>query len=120
MKLLNKVGVVVAFLAGAGIVWLVAEEMRNSLYVYIGVLFLATVMYLVNRLDGMNERLMDVQVSLDGLRQYLYQIDPQFDDERAWDTEGDLTDFIGLTKVQKEKSEKGLRTLRTRFTGEEI
>lgn len=57
--------------------------------------------------------------ALDGLREYLYEIDPQFDDERetARAFENDEHIFAGMDdlKLLMNKREQGKRTLNTTF-----
>ena len=80
----------------------------------------------------LNERLRDVHRKLDivleefnGLREYLYEIDPQFDDERESSARihADPPESLsGLDDVNLLKSKRaaGKRTLNTRFSGEPI
>ena len=57
----------------------------------------------------------------EGLRRYLYELDPQFEEELAFERElwsSDSDPFSGsiLHKIQEEKKERGDRTLDTRFS----
>ena len=80
----------------------------------------------------LNERLKSVQAKLDsvldqfnGLREYLYEIDPQFDDEREFSERfehhlcsPDSNDmFAGMNDMEliREKEKTGKRTLNTPF-----
>jgi len=80
----------------------------------------------------LNERLKSVHVKLDalldqfnGLRQYLYEIDPQFDDERestarfekhmSDPSKGDIFSGMDDMELMREKEKGGKRTLNTPF-----
>jgi len=73
------------------------------------------------RLKNMQRQLDLVLSNFDGLRNYLYEIDPQFDDERHSDN--DLADidanpmaaYDDLQLLQRKES-AGRRTLNTRFS----
>lgn len=76
--------------------------------------------YLNLRLQSVHEKLDDVLDAFDGLRRYLYEIDPQFDEERL-----SMKNFLSGTggmfagneanKLEKEKKALGKRTLNTSF-----
>ncbi|MEJ1958041.1 MAG: hypothetical protein WDM70_00040 [Nitrosomonadales bacterium] len=59
--------------------------------------------------------------ALDGLRNYLYEIDPQFDDERESDANFKNNDsmFAGMNDMEliRKKEAEGKRTLNTPFIG---
>lgn len=88
------------------------------------VLWFAHGWYLNTRLERVHAKLDAVLEDFGGLRKYLYEIDPQFDDEReaASTFEASLdkpgVSFAGLDALQLEqrKRERGLRTLDTPFT----
>ena len=74
-------------------------------------------------LAPVDKKLDDVLAQLEGLRQYLYEIDPQFDDERASNAQmeadrqspeggvGAMFDSF----LMRDKEDAGKRTLNTRF-----
>lgn len=67
---------------------------------------------LVQKVDALSE-------DLDGLRVYLYEIDPQFDDERRARAIAETVDHFAAEKsyedLLKRKKEAGMRVLSTRF-----
>lgn len=71
--------------------------------------------YLNDRLASVHEKLDRVSEQLEGLRQYLYEIDPQFDDERRAQksTEADTVDQ--LVDIIHQKEATGRRTLYSPF-----
>lgn len=75
--------------------------------------------YLSLRLKQANRKLDSLQQSFEGLREYLYEIDPQFDDERRsqHDFEYNQALFSGMkeTELQRKKRVAGKRTLVTPF-----
>jgi len=79
--------------------------------------------YLNTRLDRVHAKLDRVLECFDGLRQYLYEIDPQFDEERGLladldkSVETSSVSFSGmnLMELTKKKEETGKRTLNTPF-----
>jgi hypothetical protein len=87
------------------------------------VLWFAHGWYLNQRLKHVHEKLELVLEAFDGLRDYLYEIDPQFNDERqllddlheSLDT-GSMS-FSGMNQMEliKKKKEAGKRTLNTPF-----
>ena len=89
------------------------------------VLWFANGWYLNQRLKEVHERLDSVLNQLNGLRQYLYEIDPQFEDERvsAARFEASMADpksndlFSGMRYMEllEEKEKSGKRTLNTPF-----
>jgi hypothetical protein len=75
--------------------------------------------YLNLRLQKVHDKLDLVLESFNGLRDYLYEIDPQFDDERVNREafESGAHTFAGMDDhdLLKRKSELGQRTLSTSF-----
>ena len=73
--------------------------------------------YLNERLKLVHERLERTLEAFDGLRDYLYEIDPQFDDEReSWRAfNNDESTFAGMNHMEliRKKEEAGKRTLTT-------
>ena len=83
-------------------------------------LWFATGWYLNERLKFVHKKLDAVLESFDGLREYLYEIDPQFSDERQLLIEAfaeDGSPFAGKAHMDlmAEKNSEGFRTLRTNF-----
>jgi hypothetical protein len=83
------------------------------------VLWFAHGWYLNERLDRVHAKLDRLMESFDGLRDYLYEIDPQFDDEResrrAFEKNESM--FAGMNDMELllQKEASGKRTLTTRF-----
>lgn len=81
--------------------------------------------YLNERLKSVHAKLDNVLDQFNGLREYLYAIDPQFDDEREsrdrFEThmsDSDSSDmFAGMNDMEliREKEKAGKRTLNTPF-----
>lgn len=79
--------------------------------------------YMNDRLKKVHEKLDGVHDKLNGLRAYLYEIDPQFADERALseqfyaDQGGTTTSFSGaeLSALRTKKKQHGVRNLDTPF-----
>ena len=75
--------------------------------------------YLNERLKRVHEKLDRVLEAFDGLRNYLYEIDPQFDDERESQRafENNESMFSGMNDLEliRRKEEEGKRTLNTPF-----
>ena len=91
---------------------------RTIVVVAVGLWF-AQGWYLNSRLENVHKKL-DRIVSLFGsLREYLYEIDPQFDDERqaGKDFAHESSMFSGVDdlRLQQEKKREGRRTLNTPF-----
>lgn len=87
-------------------------------------LWFANGWYLNNRLRDVHRKLDLTLECLDGLKEYLYEIDPQFDDERELNQElADSLDgkpanvFAGMEHMEliKRKESAGRRTLLTPF-----
>jgi hypothetical protein len=80
--------------------------------------------YLNTRLQVVHKKLDDILDQFEGLRRYLYEIDPQFDDERSLSDEFDGklakgvdTGFSAPAHIAllERKEKRGRRTLTTRF-----
>lgn len=73
--------------------------------------------YLNERLKNVHKKLDRVIEAFDGLRDYLYEIDPQFDDERKSliAFENDESIFAGMSDMEltTKKEQDGKRTLNT-------
>lgn len=88
-------------------------------------LWFAHVWYLNERLKSVHNKLDSVLDQFNGLREYLYSIDPQFDDERESRdrfemhmSDSDSSDlFAGMSDMEliREKEKAGKRTLNTPF-----
>jgi hypothetical protein len=86
-------------------------------------LWFANGWYLNTRLLRVHEKLDRVLEAFDGLRQYLYEIDPQFDDERQLlgelhgSLETNTLSFSGMnhSELTKRKKLDGKRTLNSSF-----
>ena len=83
------------------------------------VLWFAHGWYLNERLRGVHKKLDLLCENFDGLREYLYEKDSQFDDERESDRgvhEGN-SPFTGMSDIEllKRKRAEGRRTLNTPF-----
>ena len=86
-------------------------------------LWFAVSWYLNGRLALVHKRLDQIDQQFEGLRQYLYEIDPQFDDERGSSErlndvlERDVFSFAGLHDMEllQRKKAEGRRTLNTIF-----
>ena len=81
--------------------------------------------YLNERLKSVHAKLDSVLDQFNGLREYLYEIDPQFDDEResherfathmSDPSKGDMFAGMDDMELMREKKKTGKRTLFTRF-----
>ena len=74
--------------------------------------------YLNTKLHSVHRKLDTVLECFDGLREYLYEIDPQFDDERQSDSavsEGTPSAEMDDIDLLKRKDESGKRNLNTSF-----
>ena len=75
--------------------------------------------YLNERLKHVHQKLDRVLEAFDGLRDYLYEIDPQFEDERQSRTafENEESIFAGMNDMEliRKKEQDGRRTLNTPF-----
>ena len=83
------------------------------------VLWFAHGWYLNTRLLSVHAKLDRVLHELAGLREYMYEIDPQFDDERAsWEYYYDdqtIVSGMDAEELVSKKEAEGKRTLRTPF-----
>jgi hypothetical protein len=78
--------------------------------------------YLNIKLKEVHDKLDKVLDSFNGLRNYLYEIDPQFDDERASDAavgRGDCLSGMDAMELLNHKKESGKRHLGTPFVESE-
>jgi len=85
------------------------------------VLWFAQGFYLNERLRGVHRKLDSVLEEFKGLREYLYEIDPQFDDERASDEavcKGEFLSGMDDIELLKRKRAAGKRTLNTPLSGD--
>ena len=84
-------------------------------------LWFATGWYLNERLKSVHEKLDRILENFDGLRDYLYEIDPQFDEERRLlsglfsDEPGTMFDGLHHMELRKQKKGDGFRTLNSHF-----
>jgi hypothetical protein len=74
------------------------------------VLWVAHGWYLNSRLISVHAKLDRLLDQFNGLREYLYEIDPQFDDERDL---SDVSDGYAHLQLVTKKDEDGRRTLNT-------
>lgn len=94
-------------------------SLERTIIITAVVLWFAHGWYLNERLKHVHEKLDRVLDAFDGLREYLYEIDPQFNDEResrdAFNEEGAI--FAGMNDIglSERKKEEGRRTLNTPF-----
>lgn len=82
--------------------------------------------YLNLRLQYVHKKLDAVLAQFNGLREYLYEIDPQFDDERQSQgrfdghqqtpESNDVFSGLDASRLEREKRKSGKRTLNTGFT----
>ena len=85
------------------------------------VLWFAQGYYLNERLRDVHKKLDSVLDEFNGLREYLYEIDPQFDDERASDEavcKGEFLSGMDDMNLLDRKRAAGKRTLNTPLSGE--
>ena len=99
------------------------SEIEKTIVSVAVILWFAHGWYLNIKMLAVHKKLDVVLGELNGLRQYLYEIDPQFDDERQSraafaraDDEKDI--FAGMNDcfLVKQKEDEGKRTLNTRFS----
>jgi hypothetical protein len=73
-----------------------------------------------DRLKGIEAKQLRILADFEGLRVYLYEIDPQFDDERAlqgeWTDTAIVRDPFREMELLRAKRQHGKRTLSTRFS----
>lgn len=92
---------------------------QEVLFFSLVALFFAQGWYLNEKLKDIHLKIDKIMDSFDGLREYLYEIDPQFDDERkslrAFENEESI--FAGMDDMQliRKKENEGKRTLNTPF-----
>lgn len=83
------------------------------------ILWFAHGWYLNERLKHVHQKLDRVLEAFDGLRDYLYELDPQFEDERQSRTafENEESMFAGMNDMEliRKKEQDGRRTLNTPF-----
>jgi hypothetical protein len=87
------------------------------------VLWFAQGWYLNDRLEKVHQKLDRLSEQFNGLREYLYEIDPQFDEERALlgelfeSVETKNLSFAGMEHMEltKKKEAEGRRTLNSTF-----
>jgi hypothetical protein len=87
------------------------------------VLWFAHGWYLNTRLRGVHKKLDHMLEQFNGLRDYLYEIDPQFDDERRLlaelneSLETKSVSFAGMDhmELERRKQQQGRRTLNSPF-----
>jgi hypothetical protein len=89
------------------------------------VLWFAQGFYLNDRLREVHKKLNNVLDELNGLRQYLYEIDPQFDDERESlaKVHAEPPEFLSGyddIKLLERKKAAGKRALNTPFSGDPL
>ncbi|MFM5895597.1 MAG: hypothetical protein ACKOQM_14360 [Novosphingobium sp.] len=87
-------------------------------------LWFATGWYLNERLAKLHQKFDALFEQLNGLREYLYEIDPQFDEERQalesfMSGSGGLMAGAAHNELMRERHEAGRRTLNTGFSGSE-
>jgi hypothetical protein len=94
-------------------------DIEKTIVITAVVLWFAHGWYLNERLKHVHHKLDRVLDAFDGLRTYLYEIDPQFDDERqsntALDDEKNLFAAMDDMELLREKKQEGKRTLNTSF-----
>lgn len=93
--------------------------MENTTILTAIVLWFAHGWYLNERLKRVHEKLDRTLDAFDGLRDYLYEIDSQFDDERESRRafENDESTFAGVNDIEliRKKEQEGKRTLNSLF-----
>ena len=94
-------------------------SLEKSIVITAIALWFAYGWYLNERLKYVHQKLDRVLDAFDGLRDYLYEIDPQFDDERQSHMafENDESMFAGMNDLEliRRKEQDGKRTLNTPF-----
>ncbi len=86
-------------------------------------LWFANAWYLNVKLESVHKKLDLLSDDFNGLQRYLYEIDPQFDDERESrqrfyeSLNSDSLSFDGMDDMEliKQKEKEGKRTLRSKF-----
>ena len=96
----------------------------EALFIALIVLWFANGWYINDRLEKIHKRFDRIEGALDGLREYLYEIDPQFDDERKAaqrfhdhmnDDKNDIFSGMDHCKLIQKKKSENKRTLNTPF-----
>lgn len=94
-------------------------SIENAVIATSVVLWFAHGWYLNERLKHIHNKLDRMLEQFNGLREYLYEIDPQFDDERESRNEFENGDspFAGMNGMEllRRKESVGKRTLRSPF-----
>ena len=94
-------------------------DVEKTIVVAAAVLWFAQGWYLNTRLENVHKKLDALMERFDGLRRYLYEIDPQFDDERKSfkEFQEDSHMFAGKDHMDlvKQKEAQGRRTLNSPF-----
>jgi hypothetical protein len=93
------------------------------IFIMFFILILLNLRFLDN-LQNVKKKLDDVVNSFEGLREYLYEIDPQFEDERESQKDFDEGKYIlagmDALNLEIEKKGAGKRTLSTSFLKRDI
>lgn len=91
--------------------------MSGDIIIAAVVLWFCTGWYLNERLKYVHAKLDRLMLNFEGLRQYLYEIDPQFEDERHSDADlaSGSSIFAGMNDLEliTRKEKQGKRTLNT-------
>lgn len=102
------------------------SDIEKTIIVTALILWFATAWYLNERLKYVHSKLDLLLDQFNGLREYLYEIDPQFDEERRLSEEFEqsysednvgLSGFLEMDYLRKRKAE-GKRTLDTGFNSD--
>jgi hypothetical protein len=95
------------------------SDIEKTIFITAIVLWFAHGWYLNKKLKDVHEKLDKVFQCFDGLKDYLYEIDPQFDDEREnlQNLNDDENLFSGIQHMEllNKKEKAGKRTLNTSF-----
>ena len=99
------------------------SDVEVTIIITVIVLWFAHGWYLNERLKSVHKKLDILCDQFNGLRDYLYEIDPQFDDERSLlndlhdSLESGSMSFAGMNHMEllKTKEKQGKRTLNTPF-----
>lgn len=94
-------------------------DTKTGIFIAIGLWF-ATGWYLNERLKLVHAKLDNVLEAFDGLRAYLYELDPQFDDERelleeVFSDDGQMFAGMDHMELKSRKEQGGFRTLNSTF-----
>lgn len=93
---------------------------ETTFFALIAIGLCVVIWHINDQLRSANQKLNLVLEQFDGLRNYLYEIDPQFDDERqAYDElmgeAGNLFAGADCLRIERDKEASGRRTLNTTF-----